>query len=87
MLAVVLGRICLNATIPLDKGAEIAAILGPLADAGYTVTVVDPAESADSLGWRILLNAPGRHASFRIPTDASPPEWAAAVARALRQRN
>ena len=80
-------RIRINATIPPDQSAEIAAVLGPLADVGYTVTVVDPAESADSLGWRILLNAPGRHVSFRIPTDAGPAEWAAVVARAIRQSN
>ena len=86
-LAILPDRIRINATIPPDKSAEIAAVLGPLADAGYTITVVDPADSADSLGWRILLNAPGRHVSFRIPTDASPAKWAAAVARAIRQSN
>lgn len=86
-LAVLLDRIHIDAAIPPDKSAEIASVLGPLAEAGYTVTVVDPSESADSLGWRILLNAPGRHVSFRIPTDASPAKWAAAVARAIRQSN
>jgi hypothetical protein len=31
-----------------------------------------------------LLDAPGRHASFRIATDAAEPaEWDAAVARTL----
>jgi hypothetical protein len=31
-----------------------------------------------------LLNAPGRHASFRVATDAEPAEWDAAVARTLQ---
>jgi hypothetical protein len=31
-----------------------------------------------------LLDAPGRHASFRVATDAEPAQWAAAVARVLK---
>ena len=60
----------------------IAAALVLLADDGYTVTVEMPQEAVD-LGWRVLLDAPGRHTSFRVRTDAEPAEWAAAVTLAI----
>ena len=53
-----------------------------LADDGFTVTVELPEEAVD-LGWRVLLDVPGRHTSFRVRTDAEPAEWAAAVASAI----
>ena len=34
-----------------------------------------------------MLNAPDRHASFRIPTNADPAVWDEAVALILRRAN
>jgi hypothetical protein len=79
-------RIRFNAPIPPPQSAQIAAALVLLADDGYTVTVELPEEAVD-LGWRVLLDAPGRHASFRVRTDAEPAEWAAAVALAINHSN
>jgi hypothetical protein len=62
-------------------------VLDPLVDAGYTVTVVVPDDAVDLLGWRVMLNAPDRHASFRIPTNADPAVWDEAVALILRRAN
>jgi len=75
-------RIRFNVPIPPAQSAKIAAALVLLADDGYTVTVV-MAEEAVDLGWRVLLDAPGRHTSFRVRRDAEPSEWAAAVALAI----
>ena len=75
-------RIRFNVPIPPAQSAMIAAALVLLADDGYTVTVEMPQEAVD-LGWRVLLDAPGRHTSFRVRTDAEPAEWAAAVASAI----
>jgi hypothetical protein len=75
-------RIRFNVPIPPAQSAKIAAALVLLADDGYTVTVEMPQEARD-LGWRVLLDAPGRHTSFRVRTDAEPAEWAAAVALAI----
>jgi hypothetical protein len=62
---------------------EIAAALAPLVKAGYTVSVVLPAEAGDELGWRIMCNARDRHASFRMPTHAKPEDWAEAISLVL----
>ena len=62
-------------------------MLDPLVDAGYTVTVVVPDDAVDLLGWRVMLNAPDRHASFLIPTSADPAVWDEAVALILRRAN
>jgi hypothetical protein len=78
-------RIRFTDSIPPAKRA-IEAALVPLADAGYAVTVVAPDEEVDKhLGWRVSLDAPGLHTSLRVPTDADPVAWAAAVARAPRR--
>jgi len=63
---------------------EIAAALAPLVKAGFTVAVVLPAEAGDELGWRVMCNAPERHASFRMATHANPTEWAEAISLILR---
>lgn len=55
--------------------AELAAV----ADRGFTVSVELP-ERAPELGWRVTVDGPGRHMSFRVPTNAGPAEWAKAVA-------
>jgi hypothetical protein len=78
-------RIRFNVPIPPAHSAKIAAALVLLAD-GYTVTVERPEEAVD-LGWRVLLDAPGRHTSFRVRADAEPAEWAAAVALAIDHSN
>jgi hypothetical protein len=76
-------RIRFNAPIPPAQRAEIAAVLVPLVDDGFTVSVVVPEAGPDRFGWRVLVDAPGRHASFRVRADATPVEWAEAVRRAL----
>jgi hypothetical protein len=76
--------IVFSAPIPLAKVEEISAALTPLVKAGYTVAVVLPAEAADELGWRVMCNAPDRHASFRMPTHAKAADWGEAVSLILR---
>jgi len=71
------------APLPEDH-AEIAMALVPLADAGWKVTVEPPRTVTAELGWRVSLDQPGRHASFRIRVGASPAEWSASVQSALR---
>ena len=52
----------------------------PLADAGYTVTVAAPSKDlTEHLGWRVNMDQPGRHTSFRVRVGASALEWAEAV--------
>jgi hypothetical protein len=54
-----------------------------LADLGFTVTVRSREDGSDGLGWRVLLDKHGSHASFRIRANAKPAEWTAAVANAI----
>jgi hypothetical protein len=75
-------RIKFNAPIPPDRQAEIALALVPLADAGFCVTVLVPGDGVE-LGFRVLLDAPGRIVSFRIGADADAAEWARRARRFL----
>lgn len=76
--------IVFSAPIPLAKMEEITAALSPLVGAGFTVAVVLPDDGVDELGWRVMCNAPDRHASFRMPTNANPADWAEAISLILR---
>ena len=55
--------------------AQIASSLVPLRDAGWTVTVAVPDDHTEDLGWRVSLDKPGTHLSFRVKMDASVAEW------------
>ena len=77
-------RIRFDVPIPPPQRAEIAESLVPLANAGFIVRVVKPEESADDMGWRVLLDSPGRHTSFRVRKNAEPAEWAAAAREFVR---
>ncbi|HVR72292.1 MAG TPA: hypothetical protein VMT87_15730 [Vicinamibacteria bacterium] len=69
--------------LPADH-EEITTALVSLVQAGFTVTVTSPPGLTEHLGWRVLLDRPGRHTSFRMRVGAGPAEWAAAVGSALR---
>jgi hypothetical protein len=77
--------IVFSAPIPLAKMEEIAAALAPLVEAGYAVAVVVPDDAVDQFGWRVVCDAPDRHASFRMPANAKPADWAEAISLILRQ--
>jgi hypothetical protein len=77
-------RILFDAPVPPEVRIEVATRLVPLADAGYHVRVNVPEQGTEHLGWRVLLDAPGRHASFRIRTDADSAEWDAAIHELVR---
>jgi len=80
-------RIWFDAPIPPELRAEIANRLVVLADAGYRVRVSVPEQGTEHLGWRVLLDAPGRHSSFRIRGDADAAEWVAAINEVARSSN
>ena len=80
------ARIRFDAPIPPDRQAEIAGALIPLADAGYSVTVLVPGEEKE-LGFRVLLDSPGRIVSFRVRTEANRAEWSRHVAQFLNPSN
>ena len=66
---------------------EIALALVPLCDAGWTVTVALPEDRTEDLGWRVSLDRPGAHLSFRIKVNASVVEWNECVRKYLSPSN
>lgn len=72
---------------PPPDSAQIAGTLVPLADAGWTVTVQRPDDRTEYLGWRVSLDKPGTHTSFRIRANASVAEWNECVQKYLSPAN
>jgi len=54
---------------------------------GFTVRVIAPDEGTEALGWRVLVDSPGQHTSFRIRRDAAASEWVGAVDEIVRRSN